>query len=384
MNVSSIKTLSVAGAILFSVGFGLSACSSPSQATTAKDLSTSLRPVEVEPVKKTRVERLVKTSAELKASQEVLVASQISERILSFHFENGDRVRKGQILAHLRADSLKQGLAQMDAEIESLDAKVLNQKQELVRGKELFAGRVVTRQALDQLDSALAASLAKRKSLLATREQLAINAGYSTIRAPIAGVIAKKNLQTGDLANPQTPLCSIIVLDPLKVQVQIGELEAPLVELDQEAKISLDAFPGRVFDGRVSRIYPYLDSTTRTNTVEISLANPWRVENQRRLLSPGMYGRAQLVVQVKKEALVVPQQALMADDSHPDRQRLFVINDQGVARERHLRTGLKHGSFREVLDALQPGQQVVVVGQYGLVDGQAVEIKKSSETNKGA
>ena len=373
--VTSVLSLLASGAI---------ACDPTGESLAqASEKPMTSRPVEVAPVKTARIERVVKAAAELRASQEVLVAPQISERITAFRFENGDPVRKGQIIAHLRADSLQQAVSQMDAEIESLDIQIRNQKQELARGKELFEGRVITRQSLDQLDSTLDGSLARRKSLVANRKQLAINAGNSTIRAPIAGVIANKNLEVGDLASPQTPLCNIIVLDPLEVQVRIGELEAPLVELGQRAVITLDAFSGRTFEGRISRIYPYLDTTTRSKVMEISLSNPWREENQRRLLSPGMYGRAEIVVEEKEAALIVPQQALMADDDHPNGQRVFVLDDSGIVRERHLKTGLKHQFSREVLDGLQPGENVVVVGQYGLTDGQPVEITNSDNTNQG-
>ncbi|MBN2716112.1 MAG: efflux RND transporter periplasmic adaptor subunit [Deltaproteobacteria bacterium] len=341
-------------------------------------------PVEVAIVETATVEHTIRTTAELKASEEVVIAPQMSERITSFPFENGDTVEKGQIIAHLRADSLKQSLAQMDAEIESLDAQIRNQEQELARGRELFAGRVITRQNLDSLDSSVAASQAQRKSLVASRRQLAISAGHSAIRAPITGVIANKNLQVGDLANPQSPICSIMVLDPLKVHVQVGELEAPLVKTGQKARIALDAFPSRIFEGRVSRIYPYLNTLTRTKNVEISLSNIMAEDNSQPMLNPGMYGNAELVVEVRERAVVVSRQALMSIDNDPTKQRVFVVDQNGIAHERLVRIGRSQTTTQEVLDGLSVNDQVVVVGQYSLTDGQQVKINKPGVAGKGA
>jgi membrane fusion protein (multidrug efflux system) len=175
-------------------------------------------------------------------------------------------------------------------------------------------------------------------------------------------------------------LGSILVMDPLEVALDLSEADARDVEVGDSVAITVDTWPGRSFEGTVTKVFPYLDPAARTNTVELRLDNPRGADGDY-LLKPGMFGRASLVVDSRDDATVAPQQALLLDslllaeaDPGQDLRRAYVVDDQGIARERRVELGLRDGEVYEVRSGLEPGERLVVRGQHGLRDGEAVRV----------
>jgi multidrug efflux pump subunit AcrA (membrane-fusion protein) len=145
-------------------------------------------------------------------------------------------------------------------------------------------------------------------------------------------------------------------------------------------KVTLDAYPERAFAGKVTNIKPYLDAGTRTNGVEVVLDNP-KGDDGKRLLKPGMFGFAELVVAMHEQVLAAPEPALLLDNKILDKQKsgetlrkAFVVDDGGIAHQRLVRLGARKGSFYEVLEGLEQNDKIVVRGQHGLKDGDQVQI----------
>jgi multidrug efflux pump subunit AcrA (membrane-fusion protein) len=148
----------------------------------------------------------------------------------------------------------------------------------------------------------------------------------------------------------------------------------------------LDAYPKRSFRGEVSLVLPYLDQQTRTNTVEVAVDNPKDEKTHQRLLKPGMYGKAELVVERRTQVVVAPEQALLLDNQILDRQKpgetlrkAFVADKQGTAHKRILKLGARKGTIWQVLDGLREGERIVVRGQHGLKDGQRIEVVQAKK-----
>jgi RND family efflux transporter MFP subunit len=313
----------------------------------------------------------VDVEAEVKVSINPLV----SERILKFPWKNGDFIKKRQVVAKVRADNAAQALAQMQAELESLDAQIDNQKNELARADQLLEKKVITGQAYDQIKSSVRVSEAKRKSVEAAISQTRIAAGHAVIRAPISGIIANKRVNQGDLAAPQIPLCDIMTEDPVKVVLKLTERDVTYVSLDQAVVIELDAYPNRTFTGRISKILPYMDPATRTNEVEVLLPNPVHPTTNHRLLKPGMFGRARIVAKESQNTIAAPERALLIGDStNPSEMIAFIVDEEGIARKRTVKTGIRDGELVEILSGLEEKERVVVRGQYGLKDGEPVTL----------
>jgi len=337
-------------------------------------------PVEVTTLATADLTRTVSYAADLQASAEVQLFTTVSDRVLAFPFEEGEFVEQGQRVALIRRATLDKGIEQLAAQIEGLDVQLASQAQELDRSTELLAGGVITQQMFDQAESGYAANVAQRRALQASLDQLALNAGEAAVMAPVGGVLAHRSVDVGDRTSPSMALASILVMDPLEVALDLSESDARQVAVGDVVAVTVAAWPERSFEGTVTRVYPYLDPAARTNTVELALPNPMD-DTGRYLLKPGMFGRADLVVDQRDDAVVAPQQALVLDslllaEAAPgqDLRRAYVVDADGIARERRVELGLREGELYEVRDGLAPGDHLVIRGQHQLRDGEPVRI----------
>jgi membrane fusion protein, multidrug efflux system len=350
------------------------------------DAAVEAKTVRVQPVGREDIEDVLSYPADLKPWAEVRVYSRMPDRILSFPWKDGDEIQRGNRLAVIRAGGVSEGMEQVGAQIDALDAQIENQQTEVERLKKLTASGAVPQAEYDRLDAALRATRAQRRALTAGKGQLAATASDGVIQAPISGIIADKMLLEGDMASPGVPLCRIISVDQLKLQLRLVEIDVTKVRTDQQVQLTLDAYPGRTFQGVVTAVLPYLDQQTRTNTVEVTVDNPKDPETGERPLKPGMFGRADLVVSKRSSVLVAPEPALLLDNRLLEQQKpgetlrkAFVVDEQGVAQQRLVRLGARKGAMLEVLEGLAPGERLVIRGQHGLKDGQKVQVVEATK-----
>jgi RND family efflux transporter MFP subunit len=373
--------LSVLAAVGVSIVLLLPGCK-PGTAGAKKETEAD-KPVRVETLGRTDMAEVLNYAADLLPYAEVTIFSPVYERILYFPWEDGDEIRnrKGQRVALIRKAGLDKGLEQIVAQMEALDIQIKNLESDVERSKELLKKGAITKAMFDKVQTSYLATIAQRKALEAGRGRLAVQAGNAVINAPISGVIAGKMVERGDMAAPQIPLCRIISIDRLKVQLKLVEADVPKVHTGQEVEIHMDCCPGRPFTGKISRIYPYLNAQTRTNTVEVTLENPKDKKRGVRELKPGMFGKAELVVGRRDQVLAAPEPALLLDNTLLKEQKegeilrkAFVVDDQNLAKQRLVKLGARNGSYYEVLEGLAEGENIIIRGQHGLKDGQKVKI----------
>ncbi len=367
--------LLLAGALLLPA-LVLSGCGGPAAAASA-DQPT---PVHVEAVGRADLTRELVYVADLEAASAVRVFSPVTDRIEQLAVSDGDEVRAGQPLAVVRSDGLDKGLSQIAAQLEGLQAQAAQAEAEQARSQDLYERGVITEQARDQAATAARSARSQLAATQASFDQLAITAADATVTTPIDGVVADVSVERGDMASPQAPLCTVMDLDPIRLRLHLAEADLPHVRVGQVATLTVGAAPGRTFEGTVVTILPYLDPATRTNTVEVEVANP-RGNDGLRLLKPGMFGRATLEVERREAVLAAPEHALVMDSAllasqQPGQQlrRAYVVDDQGVARERVVELGLADDGRVEVLDGLAEGDRLVTRGQHQLTAGDPVEV----------
>ncbi len=339
------------------------------------------KPVRVEPVGRADITDVISYPATLRAHNEVRIFSTIPDRILDFPLEDGDEVKRGERIALIKRDGMDKGLANMAAQLDGVDAQIANIESELDRTRGLLDAGAVATSAFDRLETQYKTLTAQRRSLDAARGQLAVTAGNAYITSPIDGVIAGKMLERGDMAAPQIPLCRVLGVDRLKVDIRLVESDVAKVHVGQDVVLRVDAHPGRPFHGKVTRVLPYMDPATRTNGVEITLDNAPDPKTGQRALKPGMFGKAEIVVAERKGVIVAPEPALLLDNDVLAKQKpgeiirkAMVIDNEGVARQRIVRCGARKGTLFQVLEGLSEGDRIVIRGQHGLQDGQRVEI----------
>ncbi|MBN2716980.1 MAG: efflux RND transporter periplasmic adaptor subunit [Deltaproteobacteria bacterium] len=327
-------------------------------------------------------------SADLEASSEVTLYPLVAERIVSFPVSEGDRVHAGQVVARIRAASIKKSIAQMQAEIESLDQTIGSQKRELERSAALYDKAVITQQTLDQMQSGYNATLAKRKSLEASLGQIEVSAGNAVLKSPVDGFIVGKRLEEGDIAQPAMPLCKIVSVDPIRIELGITEKDLMAVQEGMDVELKVSALPQSVFPGKIIRMLPTVDKATRTNEARIEIANPVITaangSHGGHLLKPGMYGRVEIVVARRPACVAVPSRALMVGTYVSDNERqVFVVDKNGSAHEKVVQIGVQNGDMVEVTKGLVAGDRVVIRGQYSLRSGDRVTVLKQTIEETG-
>ena len=197
------------------------------------------------------------------------------------------------------------------------------------------------------------------------RDEVGLKFEKAPVESPLAGVVGRVYVDRGTRVSPQTPVALVVNMDRVRVRLDVPEKYLPSISLNQSAKLSVDAWAGQIFTGKVSKISPIVDLDTRTAPIEISADNPDHK------LQPGMFSRVRLVLEKKKDVLLVPREAVLGREPEAT---IYVV-DGGVARLRNVTTGIRDGGEVEIVSGAEAGEQVVVWGQQKLRDGAEVMVE---------
>jgi membrane fusion protein (multidrug efflux system) len=336
------------------------------------------------PVRRDLQVRLTYT-ADIQPYQQVNIFSRVDGYISKLHVDKGDLVKANQLLVEidhtdyqLAVNRAKANLGAARADVIRQEAVIRNAKVTLERTSALLKEQFIAQQDLDNAQATYDMAAAQMESLRAQVRQLEValqqaeaNLAYSYIRAPFAGYIAVRNLDsgayvTGSSASTSTMSRGILVLQDigtLRVLLDVVEKDVPLVKIGQRADIRVEAYPNRAFTGSLSRIVQALDRNTRTMTVEVDLANPDRT------LKGGMFARVELVVAQHRDALQIPIDAVTRLESD---QYVYVVKD-GKARKMPVEIGVRENRIIEITKGLSGEDPVIVSGKDLVTDGAAVE-----------
>lgn len=352
-------------ALVLAAAIALAACGSANgkDEKDAKDEVPAV-PVEVATTQRAEMAAIYSGTAPIEADRKAFVMPKVQGEIRQVLADEGARVRAGQVLARLDGDKLRLEVALTEATMRKLE-------RDYNRNLELQQKGLISAVSLDNLKYELEAAKANW-------ELARLQLSYCDIRAPIAGTVTQR-LEVVKVGNTVTPVGGVIEsgqsslfvvedLDTLMLRVNVPERELAKLSVGQPAQLSFDAVPGRMFEGQVSMISPYVSAETATFTVRI------RVTKTDGLLRPGMFARVAIIYERKPNALQIPRTALLDGDGPP---KVFVIKD-GKAAERAVKLGLSNGAWIEVTHGLTDGEQVVVVGQGALKPGAAVRVVNSS------
>jgi RND family efflux transporter MFP subunit len=188
--------------------------------------------------------------------------------------------------------------------------------------------------------------------------------GDTTVRAPLAGHIAKRHVSAGEYVKENTPLFTIVVANPLKYVGTVPERQTPELKIGQTLRLSVEAFAERVFTGTITRVAPAVDVTTRTLTVEA------RVPNDDGALRPGFFAKGAVLVREDRAAVFVPSEAVT---SIAGITKVFVVAD-GKAVEKLVKPGARQGTWVEIPDGLKAGDSVAITNLAALFNGAPVDL----------
>lgn len=350
-----------------------------------------LASVEAQVVTTTSFTRTRAFVGNISASKSVKVIPLTSERILKFPWENGDFVKKGDVIAEIRNDVSRKGLDALNAQMKSVDAQLSAAQRELKRVQSMYESNIVSRQNYDQAQDAVTTLQASKLQLQASLEQTRLGLDYARVVAPIDGVVSQKNSEVGDIASSAMPLCILLDLSVLKVTMNINEADAAYMKLGQDVKLRFDAYPGEVVTAHVTRIMPYVNTSTRTNTVEAEFDNVMNETTGQYRYKPGMYTRAEVGLETTMNAVAVPPTALILEpellvEQVPGQtlRKVFVVKPDNTVESRIVELGEQNGNIVEIKSGLKPGDILVTRGHHTLRNGDPVKIKNDPNAEKAA
>jgi membrane fusion protein (multidrug efflux system) len=317
-------------------------------------------PVEIAMVSRGTFARTSTVAGTLEPIRTVEVNAQLSGILLAVHVEEGSRVAAGQALAQIDAREL-------EAQVRSAEASLTFAQSTAQRSEDLYRQKIITAAEYERDRAALAAANA-------SLEQLRTRLGFARIASPVAGVVTQKLSEAGSAVTPQTRLFTVAEVSTLVTRVPVSELEVTSLRAGQLVQLSVDALPGRRVEGRIRRVFPSADSSTRVVPVEVALSGS-ALDG----LRPGFTVRATFRLDTRTGALVIPSRAVVGAVGG---RAVFIVH-AGKAERRAVRVGPDIDGRMEVLEGLVVGDSVVVAGNALLREGATIRVVQPLEPDSG-
>ena len=348
------RVLPIARLSLLAIALGLAACKGggAGKGPDGKDQAAKgpeAIPVEVAKASTRSIAASYAGTAPLEARAEAQVVAKTSGIALQVYADVGQQVRAGQPLVRIDRDRAVLQVAQADADVRKLEANYR-------RSAQLLDQKMVSINDVDQL----------RYNLENSRAQLRmakLELSYGTVTAPISGVVSARNIKLGNLVQINTPIFTIVDTSRLEATLNAPEREIETLKAGQAVQLTVDALPGKVFDGRIDRVSPVVDSGSGTFRVICAFDGGG-------LLQPGMFARIRINYDQRANALAIPRTALLEDGGTP---AVFTVKD-GKAVRAELKLGYVDGEWVEVRSGLRAGDPVVIAGKSALREGSAVQL----------
>ena len=334
--------------------------------------------VEVATIDRGTIRERVSLVGSLKPKEQVEVIPKITGRLERIFVDVGDPVREGQLLAELEGEELAQQVLRADASLAvaeatraQREAELENARAEEKRAADLFAQGLMSVQVQQTAEtrarvvqSQLALAEAQVRQAEAAHQELRIRRQQTQIRSPLDGWVARRYVHPGALVNPNTPLVNVLRLSTMVTHVSVPERDFAKLQVGNQATVAIDALGGRSYEGRVARISPLLDATTRSGSVEIEIPNS---DGQ---LKAEMFARIQMDLGTDRQALLVPRDAVILRGQQTGVNVLLTDRVQF----RPIETGASTEQGIEVLAGVEAGTTVITRGTQGLQDGDLVSI----------
>ena len=319
----------------------------PSTTTPPEAIPVTVVPAAVRPV-----ERVVSVVGTLAAAEETDLASETEGQVIAIEADLGDRVVAGQLLARVRSDVLEAQLREAEAAFDKASA-------DETRAKPLRDDGVIAVQEYERVRT-------EREVTKARRDRLRIEVERAALRAPFAGSVSARLASVGDYVRPGVVVFRLVQDDPLKFRGDVPERDIPALQVGQTLRVTVDAYPGETFLGKIARVGAASDPTAR------SLAFEGEVPNADHRLRPGFFGRGEVLIKRDERGLAVPRAAV---SMFAGVTKVFVV-EEGVAHEKPVTLGSDLGDgWVEIASGLPRGVAVATSGLSRLSDGVRVSVK---------
>jgi membrane fusion protein, multidrug efflux system len=312
------------------------------------------------PVQKEKWPNIIKATGSLVAVQGVTIGAELGGKIVEIAFESGDRVKAGDLL--MRIDVKAE-----EAQLRSAEAATKLARINRDRNRDLRANHTVSQADLDTAD-------ANFKQATAQVDNVRAAIAKKTLRAPFAGQLGIRQVNLGQIVEQSTPIVTLQTINPIYVDFSLPQQRFSILSTGTEVRITTDAAPGKVFQGKITAVNPEIDQVTRSVHVRATLTNTSE------LLRPGMFANVEIVLPNEQEVLAIPATSVLYA---PYGDTVFVIDtskdeesgeEKKVLRQQIVRLGKARGDFVAVTTGLKEGESVVTSGVFKLRPKMAVSI----------
>jgi RND family efflux transporter MFP subunit len=308
------------------------------------------------------VPRMVTATGSLQAEKTVMVSTRMMGWVRRIHVVEGQLVSKGDLLVNIDDSDLKAKKVQAEAGIIEAKAVLANAEKMSERFEKLYAEKSVSKQQLDDVLTGRDRAAAGLKMAEAGLAEVKVHLSYLSITAPNDGIIARKMIEEGDMANPGMPLITLESTGSMKVVAHLGEKDISTVKVGDMATIDVTSLDDAVFEAPLNKVIRTANPGSRTYDIEAVLGHP-----DARLRS-GMFARVSLSVG-ERQAILVPTGAVIRRGQLTG---VWIVRQDDTAHLRWVRLGRAFGDSIEILSGLNGNETVVLSMQQPLAEGDKV------------
>ena len=330
--------------------------------------------VETGTARRTQMSQQLVVVGNLIGDATVAVVPKTAGRLQDVYVRLGDHVGRGARIAKIEDQEIQEQVKQAQAAFQVANATIRQRDADLSlaqtnveRARNLFQRQLLPKQTLDDNEARYQAAVAQldlaraqNTQSQARLDELKITLSNTNIVSPVDGFVARRAVDPGAFVGNNAPVVDVVDIRRVRLVVNVVEKDLRQIKDGDTALVNVDAFPGETFSGRIARVAPVLDPTTRTAAIEIEIPNPgFR-------LKPGMYARVNITTDNRRDALVVPASSVVDVNG---RRGLYLATEAGTASFRAVRVGIEDQTQIEILEGVNEGDVVVTTGAGALTDG---------------
>jgi membrane fusion protein (multidrug efflux system) len=341
-------------------------CSRDKAADRDEPLRKNPVKVSVQPVQRGAVIHTLEYKGTVMPWKHANIGPDTSGRIKTIYKKQGDRVKKGDLLAELDTTTLKLQLNQAEAALEVAKAAHKDALLNVNRLRKLFEKNAISSVQLEKAELNLESALTAEKNARAAVDLVRHHLDNAYMNAPFDGIITSKNSEEGDIINPMMGMghsvLTLMHLNTVKVILDVPSEEIEKITVGQPCTVQVTTLPGETFNGEVYSKNLAADPVSKTFKVEI------KIPNEELKIKSGIFAEVGIEISRKENCLIVPLSAVIrGGDIH-----YVVLYQEGKAKYQNIKAGEQDHRVVEIVHGLSEGQLVVVEGNYDLKDGALV------------
>ena len=320
----------------------------------------------------TTISHILNYTGTIQPVQEVRINPETMGKIKKIYVEEGDNVKKGQMLISFDTQLSSLQKSQAQSAVKLAQVQVETMEKEVNRLKPLVDSGAISAGEFDKVKAQFNGAMAQLNQAKTTVALSGYQLKVSRIKAPFSGIVVRKLVNEGEIVAPGGlgvyGMITIMDLGTVVVSVGVGEKDLPYIKKGLAATVKVDAYPGETFTGTVKNMSPAADPISKAFPIEI------QIPNEEMKLKSGMFAKVGILIETKQDTIVVPENAILDEKGV---KVLFVVEKNNTVKKVEVITGISSEGLIEItsgnIDALK---EVVTEGNFGLRDGAKIHNTK--------